>query len=41
MKNTQRIWILYVIVLSLSCLTAEEGVTVAKRYFIVNTAGLI
>ena len=41
MENTQRIWILYVIVLSLNHLTAEEGETAAKRYLIINAAGLI
>ena len=41
MENTQRIWILYVIVLSLNCLTAEEGATAAKRCLIINVAELI
>ena len=30
MENTQRILILYVIMLSLNCLNAEEGATAAK-----------
>ena len=37
MKGTQRVWILYAIVLSLYCLTAEEIATTVKR----NAAGLI
>ncbi|KAM7340214.1 hypothetical protein ACRRTK_000829 [Alexandromys fortis] len=41
MGNTQRIWILYVIVLSLNCLMAKEGATAAKRHLIINAAGLI
>ena len=41
MENTQRVWILYVIVLSLNCLTAEEGATAAERHLIINAAGLI
>ena len=41
MKNTQRVWILYVIVLSLSCLNAEEGATATKRYLFINAAELI
>ena len=41
MKNTQRIWILYAIVLCLNCLAAEEGARTAKRLLIVNTARLI
>ena len=41
MENTQRIWILCVIVLSLNCLTAEEGATAAKRHLIINAARLI
>ena len=41
MENTQRILILYVIVLSLSCLDAEEGATAAKRYLFINAAKLI
>ena len=39
MKNTQKVWILYVIVLSLNCLTAEEGAAAAKRQLIINVAG--
>ena len=39
MENTQRIWILCVIVLSLNCLNAEEGAT--KRCLFVNAAKLI
>ena len=41
MKNTQRIWILYVIVLSLNCFTSDEGETAAKRHLIINAAELI
>ena len=41
MEKTQRIWILYVIVLSLNCLTSEEGATATKRHLIINAAGLI
>ena len=41
MENMQGIWILYVIVLSLNCLTAEEEATTAKRYLIINADGLI
>ena len=41
MENTQRVWILYVIVLSLNCLTAEERATAAKRHLIINAAELI
>lgn len=41
MGNTQRIWILYVIVLSLNCLMAREGAIAAKRHLIINAAGLI
>ena len=41
MKNMQRVWILYVIVLSLNCLMAEEGAKAAKRHLIINAAGLI
>ena len=33
MENTQRILILYVIMLSLNCFNAEEGVTAAKKIF--------
>ena len=39
MKNIQKVWILYVIVLSLNCLTAEEGAAAAKRQLIINVAG--
>ena len=39
MKNTKRILILYVIMLSLNCLNAEEGTTAAKRC--INAAELI
>ena len=41
MENTQIIWILYVIMLSLNCLISEEGATTAKRHLIINAAGLI
>ena len=41
MKNAQRIWILYVIVLSLNCLTAEEKTLAAKRHLIMNAVVLI
>ena len=41
MENIQRVWILYVIVLSLNCLMAEEGATAAKRHLIINAAELI
>ena len=41
MENTQRILILYVIMLSLNCLNAEEGATAAKRYLFINAAELI
>lgn len=41
MKNTQRVWILYVIVLSLNCLMTEEEAKAAKRNSITNVAGLI
>ena len=41
MENTQRILILYAIVLSLNCLNAEEGATAAKRYLFTNAAELI
>ena len=33
--------ILYVIMLSLNCLNAEEGATAAKRYLLINAAELI
>ena len=36
MKNTKKILILYVIMLSLNCLNAEEGATAAKRYLLIN-----
>ena len=36
MENTQRILILYAIMLSLNCLNAEEGATAAKRYLVIN-----
>ena len=36
MENTQRILILYAIMLSLNCLNAEEGATGAKRYLLIN-----
>ena len=41
MENTQRIWILYVIMLSLNCLNAQEEATAAKRYLFINAAELI
>ena len=41
MENTQRILILYAIMLSLTCLNAEEGATAAKRYLLINAAELI
>ena len=41
MENTQRILILYAIMLSLNCLNAEEGATVAKRHLLINAAELI
>ena len=41
MENTQRILILYAIILSLNCLNAEEGATDAKRYLLINVAELI
>ena len=40
MKNTQRVWMLYVIMLSLNCLNPEEA-TPAKRYLFINAAELI
>ena len=40
MKNAQRIFILYAIMLSLNCLNAEEGATVAKRLLFKNAAVL-
>ena len=41
MENTQRILILYAIMLSLNCLNVEEGATAAKRYLLINVAELI
>ena len=41
MENTQKIWKLYVIVLSLNSITAEEGATATKRLLIINAAELI
>ena len=41
MQTTQRIMIMYVIMLSLNCLSAEEGTTAAKQYFLINAAELI
>ena len=41
MENTQRILILYAIILSLNCLNAEEGATAAKRLLFTNAAELI
>ena len=41
MENTQRILILYDIMLSLNCLNAEEGATATKRYLLINAAELI
>ena len=41
MENTQRILILYAIILSLNCLNAEEGATAAKRLLFINAAELI
>ena len=41
MENTQRILILYAILLSLNCLNAEEGAMTAKRYLFINAAELI
>ena len=40
MENTQRILILCVTMLSLNCLNAEEGATVAKRLLFINAAEL-
>ena len=39
MENTQRILILYAIMLSLNCLNAE-GATAAKRFLFINAAEL-
>ena len=41
MENTQRILILYAIILSVNCLNAEEGATAAKRLLFINAAELI
>ena len=41
MENTQKILILYAIMLSLNCLNAEKGATAAKRYLFINAAELI
>ena len=41
MENTQKILILYAIMLSLNCLNAEEGATAAKGYLLINVAELI
>ena len=41
MENTQRILILYAIMLSLNCLNAEEEATASKRYLLINAAELI
>ena len=41
MENTQVFWILYVIMLSLNCVTAEEEATTAKRNIFINTTKLI
>ena len=41
MENTQRILILYAIMLSLNCLNAEEGATAAELYLLINVAELI
>ena len=38
MENTQRILILFAIMLSLNCLKAKEGATAAKRYLLINAA---
>ena len=40
MENAQRILILYVIMLSLNCLNAEEGATAAKGLLFINAAEL-
>ena len=37
----KRIWTLYVIMLSLNCLNAEDRATAAKRYLLINTTKLI
>ena len=41
MENTQRILILYAIMLSLNCQNAEEGVTAAQTLLFINAAELI
>ena len=41
MENTQRIWILCVIMFSLNCLKAEEGEIATKRYLFINASELI
>ena len=41
MENTQRIFILSAIMLSLNCLNAEEGRTAAERYLFITAAELI
>ena len=41
MENTQKILILYAIMLSLNCLNAEEGATAAKIYLLINAAELV
>ena len=41
MENTQRILILYAILLSFNCLNAEKGATATKRYLFMNAAKLI
>ena len=41
MENTERVWKLYIIMLSLNCLNAEDGATAAKRYLLINAAELI
>ena len=40
MENTQKILILYAIMLSLNCLNGEEGATAAKRLLFINAAEL-
>ena len=40
MENTQKILILYAIMLSLNCLIAEEGTTAAERLMFINAAEL-
>ena len=35
MKNTLRVWMMYVIIFSLNCLMTEEGVNAAKKYLII------